>query len=140
MGTVWGSLLTVPIPSPPETLHLVWFISKCSGSGLFVFCLILGPGALPLVGGMHLAAGGLYPSVWGFQLGWPLSLTPSKEGPAQTPARVCCSLSGSWGLQSRDTLPHTVPSFQIVVSTGISYGASLKTKFGIAVVGNIPSG
>lgn len=29
---------------------------------------------------------------------------------------------------------------QIIVSTGISYGVNLKEKFGISVVGNIPSG
>lgn len=29
---------------------------------------------------------------------------------------------------------------QIIVSTGISYGVNLNDKFGISVVGNIPSG
>lgn len=29
---------------------------------------------------------------------------------------------------------------QIIISTGISYGVNLSAKFGISVVGNIPSG
>jgi len=29
---------------------------------------------------------------------------------------------------------------QIIISTGISYGVNLNSKFGISVVGNIPSG
>ncbi|XP_043407676.1 solute carrier family 26 member 6 isoform X2 [Chelonia mydas] len=41
---------------------------------------------------------------------------------------------------SKLPMPIPIEFIMIVVSTGISYGASLKTKFGIAVVGNIPSG
>lgn len=32
------------------------------------------------------------------------------------------------------------PPPQIIISTGISYGVNLKSKFGISVVGDIPSG
>ncbi|XP_074813781.1 solute carrier family 26 member 6 isoform X4 [Natator depressus] len=41
---------------------------------------------------------------------------------------------------SKLPMPIPIEFIMIVVSTGISYGAGLKTKFGIAVVGNIPSG
>ncbi|CAM5125990.1 unnamed protein product [Eretmochelys imbricata] len=41
---------------------------------------------------------------------------------------------------SKLPMPIPIEFIMIVVSTGISYGAGLKAKFGIAVVGNIPSG
>ncbi|NWX58074.1 S26A6 protein, partial [Promerops cafer] len=37
-------------------------------------------------------------------------------------------------------MPIPIELITIIVSTGISYGANLKDKFGISVVGNIPSG
>ncbi|XP_043374428.1 solute carrier family 26 member 6 isoform X1 [Dermochelys coriacea] len=41
---------------------------------------------------------------------------------------------------SKLPMPIPIEFIVIVISTGISYGAGLKAKFGIAVVGNIPSG
>lgn len=37
-------------------------------------------------------------------------------------------------------LPHSIHLPQIIISTGISYGVNLNAKFGVSVVGNIPSG
>lgn len=39
-----------------------------------------------------------------------------------------------------NALCHFVSSFQIIISTAISYGAKLNTNFGVSVVGDIPSG
>ncbi|XP_067400355.1 solute carrier family 26 member 6 isoform X2 [Emydura macquarii macquarii] len=41
---------------------------------------------------------------------------------------------------SKLPMPIPIELITIIVSTGISYGAKLKAKFGIAVVGDIPSG
>uniref|UniRef100_K7G6T9 Solute carrier family 26 member 6 n=1 Tax=Pelodiscus sinensis TaxID=13735 RepID=K7G6T9_PELSI len=43
-------------------------------------------------------------------------------------------------LSSKLPMPIPIELITIIVSTGISYGAGLKAKFGIAVVGDIPSG
>nr|XP_041574627.1 solute carrier family 26 member 6 [Taeniopygia guttata] len=84
------------------------------------------------------------PTSWGMHPGIPgVSLSPSGRGAvglgslaSAAPGHVFLHHSPCAGRPC--LIPVILP--QIIVSTGISYGVNLKEKFGVSVVGNIPSG